>query len=241
VRILLVAATAAEIGPLMAELRRTGDGGPRTTRYVGRGHDVDVLVSGVGMVATATWCAQALSRDRYDLALNLGVCGAFDRTLSLGSVVHVVSDRFSELGAEEGSAADGSAADGGAEDGAAFLTVQQLGLLGDDEPPFAGGRLVNQSPPAGAVLNNLRAVDGITVNTVHGREQSIACVTERFSPQVESMEGAAFMYACLVHGQPFAQVRAVSNFVERRNRAAWKLAEAIEQLGATALRVLSES
>ena len=55
------------------------------------------------------------------------------------------------------------------------------------------------------------------------------------------MEGAAFMYACLVHGQPFAQVRAVSNVVERRNREAWKLPEAIESLGATALRMLSEA
>ena len=32
------------------------------------------------------------------------------------------------------------------------------------------------------------------------------------------MEGAAFMYACLIQGVPFAQVRAVSNIVERRNR-----------------------
>ena len=39
------------------------------------------------------------------------------------------------------------------------------------------------------------------------------------------------MYACLIHGVPFAQVRAVSNVVERRNRDAWKLAEAIEQPG----------
>ena len=225
-RILVAAATAAEIGPLLAALRREGDRGPRTTRYVGHGHDVDVLVSGVGMVATATWCAYALSRDHYDLALNLGVCGAFDRALSLGSVVHVVSDRFSELGAE---------------DGDAFLTIQQLQLLGDDEPPFTAGRLVNQSPPQSATVAALPAVDGITVSTVHGREQSIACVTERFAPQVESMEGAAFMYACLVHGQPFAQVRAVSNFVERRNRAAWKLTEAIDSLGATALRILAES
>ena len=38
------------------------------------------------------------------------------------------------------------------------------------------------------------------------------------------MEGAAFMYACLIAGVPFAQVRAVSNRVERRNRAAWDLA-----------------
>ena len=84
----------------------------------------------------------------------------------------------------------------------------------------------------------LPAVSGITVNTVHGNERSIAAVVQRFKPQVESMEGAAFMYACLIHERPFAQVRAVSNVVERRNRDAWKMAEAIGSLGATALRIL---
>ncbi len=63
-------------------------------------------------------------------------------------------------------------------------------------------------------------------------------MTERFNPDVESMEGAAFMYACLIHGVPFAQVRAVSNIVERRNRAAWKLDEAIAKLGAAARQIL---
>ena len=44
------------------------------------------------------------------------------------------------------------------------------------------------------------------------------------------MEGAGFMYACLIQAVPFAQVRAVSNMVERRNRSAWKIDEAIENL-----------
>jgi futalosine hydrolase len=61
-----------------------------------------------------------------------------------------------------------------------------------------------------------------------------------FHPQVESMEGAAFMYACLIHQVPFAQVRAVSNFVEKRNREAWKLAEAIRNLSEVALRIIEE-
>ena len=91
-------------------------------------------------------------------------------------------------------------------------------------------KLVNASPPPLAALTGLPTVDGVTVNTVHGNEASIARVTERFNPDVESMEGAAFMYACLIHGVPFAQVRAVSNLVERRNRAAWKLNEAIAEL-----------
>ena len=59
-----------------------------------------------------------------------------------------------------------------------------------------------------------------------------------YNPDVESMEGAAFMYACLTFGQPFAQVRAVSNVVERRNRAAWNLPEAIRALGDATLRIL---
>ena len=224
-RILLVSATAAEIGPVTAGLRREGDRAPKTTRFVGSGHDVDVLVTGVGMVATATWCTHALGRERYDVALNLGVCGSFDRSLTPGTVVHVVSDRLPELGAE---------------DDEAFLSIHELHLLVEDASPFVNGRLVNQAPPVSATLASLPAVNGITVNTVHGREQSIAAVIARVAPQVESMEGAAFMYACLVHGQRFAQVRAVSNVVERRNREAWKLADAVASLGAVSLRMLNE-
>ena len=233
-RLLLVSATAAEIGPVTVALRRpstrsrslrAGDEGQRITAFLFNSHDVDVLVTGVGMVATATWCAHALCREHYDLALNLGVCGSFDRSLTPGTVVHVASDRLAELGAE---------------DDEAFLSIHEMQLLDENEPPFVNGMLVNQAPPISATLAGLPAVSGITVNTVHGRDRSIAAVTERFAPQVESMEGAAFMYACVVHGQRFAQVRAVSNLVERRNREAWRLSDAVASLGATTLRMLSE-
>jgi futalosine hydrolase len=223
VRLLLVAATDAEVSPFVAGLRRVSAVGPRVTRYQGDGHDIDVLISGVGMVATATWCARVLSAERFDVALNLGVCGSFRPEIFPGAVVHVVSDRLPELGAEDG---DG------------FLTIQEMKLLGDDEFPFTGGRLVNASPPVLGVLTSMRAVSGITVNTVHGNDDSIAGVTKRFSPDVESMEGAAFMYACMIQGVPFAQVRAVSNMVERRNRAAWKLEEAIANLATVARQIL---
>ena len=139
-RILLVAATAAEIGPVTAGLRRDGDRGPRTTRCAGAGHDIDVLVTGVGMVATATWCAEALCRERYDVALNLGVCGSFDRSLAPGTVVHIVSDRLAELGAE---------------DDETFLSIHEMHLLDENEPPFVNGALVNQAPPDSATLTNL--------------------------------------------------------------------------------------
>jgi futalosine hydrolase len=169
------------------------------------------------MVATAARAAQALARRRYDVAYNFGVCGAFDRGLAPGTVVHVVSDRVPELGAE---------------DGDRFLTLQDLGLVEDD------GVLSNEQPPSNEALRGLPAVRGITVNTAHGRDQSIAAVVDRLSPQVESMEGAAFAYACTISHVPYAQVRAVSNVVERRNREAWRLDLAIRNLNDTAIRVL---
>jgi futalosine hydrolase len=49
------------------------------------------------------------------------------------------------------------------------------------------------------------------------------------------------MYACLIHGLAFAQVRAVSNFVERRNRGAWKITAAIDALGQAARSILDHA
>ena len=145
---------------------------------------------------------------------------------SLGTVVHVTSDRFSELGAE---------------DGDSFLTMEALALLRDNDLPFTGDRPMNTRPPRNEVLRLLPEVDGITVNTVHGSEHSIAEVVARFKPQVESMEGAAFMYTCLIHDVPFAQVRAVSNVVERRNRESWKIDDAVRMLGAAALGIIDRA
>jgi futalosine hydrolase len=225
-RILVVTATDAEVAPLVARLEAVPGRSSRLRSYIHHTHAVDVLTTGVGMVATATWCSGLFARERYDLALNAGVCGSFRPALAPGAVVHVTTDRIAELGAE---------------DGDAFLTVNELQLLGEDEFPFRRGRLMNADPPKNAALERLPVGDAITVNTAHGNEATIARVVERFNPHVESMEGAAFMYACLVHAVPFAQVRAVSNIVERRNRAAWKVKEAVDALGAAVLGIIDRA
>ena len=225
-RILVVTATPFEIEPIIGRMRHVSDTGLRTAAYRFRDHDVDVLTSGVGMVAASAWCSRACAAEHYDLALNFGLCGSFDPSLAPGTVVHVTADRLAELGAE---------------DGDDFLSIHQLNLLGENEFPFEAGMLVNAAPPPLAPLSGLRAVTGITVNTVHGNERTIEAVRARYQPEVESMEGAAFMYSCLVAGVPFAQVRAVSNAVERRNRAAWNIEQAIAGLGTVATLLLESA
>ena len=218
-RILIAAATDREVAPILEQMssRPAGDTGVDT--YTHGSHEIDVLITGVGMVATAARCSRALTRTPYDFALNLGVCGSFDSFIEPGTVVHVVADRLAELGAE---------------DGDRFLTLDELHVSGESE-------FTNLDPPSNPGLEQLPSVTGITVNTVHGHERTIALVTERFNPQVESMEGAAFMSACLIHKVPFAQVRAVSNLVERRNRESWKLAEAIGNLAVAAIRIINHA
>jgi futalosine hydrolase len=203
--ILVVAATELEIPRLIS--------GPRGP------HSIEVLTTGVGMVATAAHVALALARTRYDLALNFGLCGSFDETLEPGTVVHITEDRLSELGAE---------------DGDTFLPIEELGL-------GQVSVIANASLPQNSALLELPRVCAITVNTVHGSDASIAAIRQRCTPQVESMEGAAFAYACTLAAVPYAQVRAVSNVVERRNRSAWRMDLAIGELNDAALRILDHA
>jgi futalosine hydrolase len=215
-RTLIVAATSMEIASLTSAFHQIAERHPKLTSYTHRGHRIDLLITGVGMVPTAAWCAHVLARTQYDLALNLGVCGSFERELVPGTAVHVISDRIAELGAE---------------DGDTFLTTTDLNLPSQYQ-------FVNETPPANVALQQLPSVRGISVNTVHGNTRSIGEVIARFKPQIESMEGAAFMCACQIGRVPFAQIRAISNFVENRNRAAWQMAHAIESLNRTALAIL---
>jgi futalosine hydrolase len=209
-RVLIVAATEAEIGVLSAA--------PSAVT-------IDTLMTGVGMVATAARVARALAVAPPDLALNIGLCGAFDRARPLASVVQVVADELPEVGVE---------------DGPVFRPATTVGLVAPDAFPYSRGRLHNAHPPASSALAALPAVSGITVNTVHGHDPSIALVSSRTAADVETMEGAAFMYACLTAGIPFAQIRAVSNHVERRNRDNWRIPDALDALGHSLRSILDD-
>ncbi|OCX50283.1 futalosine hydrolase [Mucilaginibacter sp. PPCGB 2223] len=197
-QILIVAATADEISPLASHC---GDNQPFA-----------VLITGVGMVATAFALGRHLAVNNYDLVVNLGIAGSFDRSIGLGEVVEIAEDRIAELGAQ---------------DDEAFLSIEALGF---GESDFYPERMITQ----------LRKVRAITVNTVHGNEASIAKISNRLQPQLESMEGAAFFYACKQAGVAGVQIRAVSNYVEKRNRNAWKIGLAIKNLNSFAVDLLQQ-
>jgi len=219
--LLLVAATPFEIAPTLRYLAENfSQIHPNTWQKADL--QVSSLVTGVGSIATAWHLAQYLTTMPTDWALNAGVAGAFDRTLSLGDVVQVTAEQFGDLGVEE--------ADGG------FSDLFQLGLSDPNDPPFVNGMLYN---PTAGQTKFLPPVHGLTVNRVHGHSASIEAVRQSFPhAQVESMEGAAFFYGCLSANIPFAEIRSISNYVETRNRENWQLGLAIDNLNRVLLEIL---
>ncbi|GAB3915730.1 futalosine hydrolase [Mucilaginibacter boryungensis] len=215
-KILIVAATQSEIEPLFQVGSLTPEvQSPQSEDLELPTQDLRLLVTGVGMVATAFALGRHLATHQYDLAINLGIAGSFDRSLDLGEVVEVTTDILAELGAEDD------------ED---FLSIEQLGF---------GESVFTASTTLSGIFNQhhidssnllLKHTTGITVNTVHGNEQAIEKITSRLDVQVESMEGAAFFYACRKAGIPCIQIRAVSNYVEKRNRDGWQIGLAIKNL-----------
>ncbi|MXV49542.1 futalosine hydrolase [Pedobacter sp. HMF7647] len=208
--ILIVAATIEEITPLLSEFKLQA--GTNNCR----GNKIGVLITGVGMTATAFALGTEFAGASYDLAINLGIAGSFDQSVELGKVVRVAEDCFAELGAEND---------------ATFISIDKLGF---------GQSVYREKLPANIQDFAPVPVKSITVNKVHGNDQSIEQTLTRLHPQIESMEGAAFFYACDKAGIDCLQVRAISNYVEKRNRDNWKIGLAVKNLNIFATKFLTQ-
>lgn len=206
--ILIVSATQFEVKPLLdfLEINEPLPGLNMPNKQL-EYHDLQVLITGIGMVNTAYMMGRYMN-SLFDLVINVGVCGAFNKQLELGQLVHVTEDILSEMGAE---------------DGDTFLTYDQLNLPG--EHLFFENYSISKP-----IINSLKKVKGITVNTVHGNDNGIEKVQQLYHPEVESMEGAAFFASCKRAGGDFIQIRAISNYVEKRDKSKWKMSLAIENL-----------
>jgi futalosine hydrolase len=201
-KILLVAATEAEIAPLMLHLEGKGS----------NTYSIDTCITGVGLMAATFALTRKLTKESYDLVLQAGIAGAFDKKLELGSVVIVDAEHLGDLGAE---------------DDDEFLDVFTLGFEDRDKAPYINGWLENTYSGIPFPIEHMPRAYGLTVHTVSGNEKTIAKRVKMYGADVESMEGTALHYVCLHMGIPFLQVRAISNYVTKRDRSAWKIGEAI--------------
>jgi futalosine hydrolase len=178
------------------------------------------------MVAKAYHLGRQLQKEKYDLALNIGIAGSYKKEIPPGSVVNVVQDQFSEMGAEDG------------ED---FIGINEMDFDEFNTYPYSKGILLNNTNFTQFGLDDIKKVSGITSNTIHGNRGSISEIIAKFDPDIETMGGAAFLYTCLSEKISCAQIRSISNFVEIRDRLGWKVELAVEQLTKRVFNVIKNS
>ncbi|MGQ4414438.1 futalosine hydrolase [Streptomyces sp. SAS_269] len=177
------------------------------------GHDL--LAAGVGpalaAASTATaLTAAALAGTPYDLVVSAGIGGGFLPEAPLGSLVVADEITVADLGAQT---ADG------------FLPVTELGFgTVTHRPPESLVRGISQATGA-------RAGTVLTVSTVTGTAAHAAELRARHPRALaEGMEGFGVAEAAAAHGVPVLEIRAVSNPVGPRDRAAWRIGEALAAL-----------
>jgi len=216
-KVYLFAATQFEILPTLQHLEEHFKK-KSFFEYSIDGLSIFPVVTGVGSMLTALAMTRTNKITEADMIINAGVAGSYNKEINIGSVVEVVEDRFADLGVEE---ADG-----------AFTDVFEMDLMNKDQFPFENGLLKIEGQ------TNYQRVSGITVNKVNGTAESIARMTEKYNPEIETMEGAAFMYTAKIMDIKAIQLRAISNFVEPRNKANWDLEKAIKSLNEALINIM---
>jgi len=200
--ILLIAATAKEIEPFFEYYRNTK-----------KTQSIDVLITGIGLTATTYRLLKQLQLKRPAIVIQAGVAGCFDRTIPLGTVVVVKKETIADQSVIELKK---------------LKTLFDLQLIPHDQFPFKKGWLENNNEAL--KKSKLKKVNAISVNEITTSKQRVRFYEDSFGPTIESMEGAALHYTCLMEKIPFLQLRSISNYIAERNKTKWDMRTSIVNL-----------
>lgn len=213
--LLLTAATAAEIQPAIDYLEKND--------FTLQSQEAEVLITGVGAVATTWFLTHTINNHRPDLIIQAGIAGSF-REYEPGKTLAIAEDGFGDMGVWENDC---------------FNTIFDLKLAHDNQPPYTNRSLINPNQKL-LQLSGLEQVKAITVNEITTDAKRIEWYKQNLSPVVESMEGAAFHYVCLQENIPFLQLRSVSNCIGERDKTKWNMPQAISNLNEKLILLLNE-
>jgi futalosine hydrolase len=203
-RILVCAATEMEIAPLIQILSLKKD------------PSIHLLITGIGLMAATYALTKEIATHRPDAIIQAGVAGSLQPERSLAEVVAIKNECIGDIGVQQ----DGR-----------FHSLFDLKLLSPHTLPWKNGKLTNESDLLS--LAKLPVVDGVTVNEISTDREKIQYYRDSLQVQTESMEGAALHYVALLEKLPFLQIRSLSNYIGERDKALWRLEEAIKNLNVT--------
>lgn len=202
--LLVTVATENEIKPL--------------AQMLAAAHEVKVLVTGMGPVATAVSLSSYLTLhgSGIDAVLNIGVAGAYvDSGLTILDICLANQECLGDFGI---------CRQEGIEDFKPALLKLDSPLLPDHDQIQQVHKILHNNNIA------FRAVNFVTVNCCTGTRERGEFLRQKFAAGCENMEGAAVAIVCKKFNIAWCEMRCVSNMVEDRNTENWQLAEAIEKI-----------
>ncbi len=213
-KILIVSATFIEVAPLFNFLKLGYKDNKKFYCTDFFGNHICILITGVGMV-NMTYFFSNIDLSQYDLIINAGFAGSFNEKLEIGQIVNVHKDRFADMGiaTKEG-----------------FLTIFDMNLANGDEYPFENQAIINHGNKYKNFFADIKLVDAITVNTVSNTPHIIKLFKSKYNAEIETMEGAAFMFVAKMKNVNFYQIRSISNYVQPTEQAQWNKYKAQIQL-----------
>jgi len=198
---LIVSATYNELSTLIKKLSLKKE---TDNFYIS--DNFDILISGIGNAFTIYNLTEHLNKYTYKLIINVGIAGTFNKKICLGDIVSVKSDCFADIGID---------------DNGIFYTLEEAGLISNKlKIKFASDLITKE----------IIKVEAITVNTASGSADKIYKLVNKFKPDIETMEGASVAFVANNKSVPVIQIRAISNYVEPRNKANWDINLAINNL-----------
>ncbi|WP_432776177.1 futalosine hydrolase [Brevibacillus gelatini] len=174
-----------------------------------------VIVGGVGPASAAASTARALAESRYDLVICAGICGGFVGRAEVGSIAVASEIVCADLGAET---PDG------------FCSVDELGF-GSARVPVPGelAKQVERAMQSAGLPVGRGPI--LTLSTVTGTAETAQALADRMPEALaEAMEGYGVAVAAQAAGVPVLEIRTVSNAIGPRNKAAWRIKDALESL-----------
>jgi len=192
-----------------------------------------VVVGGIGAVNTAHALTEYFaSKGRPSVVIQTGIAGAYvPANVAVGSVLLADTEIYGDAGVLTP---------------VGWRPMEEIGIPFIEATPSRPARFNYFPLEAELVARAASAAGGLVTRT--GKFVTLAQVTgvrttgdllyERFGALCESMEGAAAAHVCALHDVPFLEVRGVSNLVEDRDRAKWRIAEAADAAQRAVLKIL---
>lgn len=224
-KILILAATQLEIGPLIEIYKPKPLVEDILYRSRNRNCTIDFLITGVGLMSSAFTMGKYMDKEFYDVMMQLGIAGSLTNQVRIGDVVCVKSDVVADEGVQREQWLSlwdmGLAYKGGKSSVIECPYVSEFELFGDE-----------------VLRLSLGMVNGISVNTITPNPIKAEELSNRFQAQIETMEGASFFYAASKQNKvPYLALRSISNVVGA-DRSEWDIPMAIDRVNQSGMKIL---